>query len=1062
MANDMIRMSGMNSGLDTESIINALTANSKLKVTKQERNVLKYQATQEAYQDVSSKITALKNKYFDVLNKDSNLSGTSLWNKYSSTTYVEGEEKFIAGFSASTTINSQTGDYKMKIKNTAKQSTVSGKSLSGSAKISDSDLKSFTKGQTVGFTVNVGGEEKNITFTAGGNAIESRRNLNQALEDAFGESNESVGDAGNKGMVYTVPGESAEFYEWAASNPKLTELGKQYGGTGNIYTWASRCVTKPENATVNIPEGDDATRDEIIQQAAEEFAKFKDYYAEKYNGMSEGQLVSRSGKGVTMGGFSAMTTTNSLDLSKAETGNNTISIQVGNESVSVSFQTIKTDYFQSAIDNGIIDPATGNTVGITDTDEEGNNIRFTKATALAISELSKDGYEPTEEEINARTAEIRSEWSAAVTLYKDVTADIKEAARYDSFKSWLPDKETDPEGYEAKVDLLYQSALKTQEKTLVGSWLENDSGIKTAYDDYKAGLAEGETADDIYTWAENSAEEGVQETFKTLTNKYNGTLDTDEQLQTKYNDYVSGLGDGEEAKSYDNWKKDYQESQSYKLDKNMWSSSESNLFTTYKGDKNFYNEETASYNLSAENVVNHYNKSVMKNSIGALETASGVKFDVTVDSDNNAVISAYKESTDENGDPVRTDVAMSLTIAKGSANYDTEGIGAVQSTSVVSQISNQTKISDLGLSPGEDGMYSFKINDQSFSFDGNTTINDMMKKINASSAGVKMTYSSLDNAFTVTSNKYGVDSSIKIEDGSSGLLSTLGLEDGTVKNGSNLVMEVNGKLVESDGNSVEVDGTTFTFNGSDEQVGKEFTVTIGRDTSAIADVIKGFVKEYNQLIEDVYKYLDEKPEKDYYFLADQDKEDLDLSDKQEEKWEEKAKKGLLYHDSTVSNAMSKLRTALMGSVEGLDGNTFSLSSLGLKTATDYSKHGTLVLDEDALMKAIENNTDDVQKLFTDSENGIMKKFSDALNAAVGTTGETKGTLVRKAGLKSGTSSTDNELYNLIKRTKTNIATLTKRYENEQDRLWKRYSAMESMMGTLNSQQSSFNSYFGGM
>jgi flagellar hook-associated protein 2 len=338
----------------------------------------------------------------------------------------------------------------------------------------------------------------------------------------------------------------------------------------------------------------------------------------------------------------------------------------------------------------------------------------------------------------------------------------------------------------------------------------------------------------------------------------------------------------------------------------------------------------------------------------------------------------------------------------------------------------------------------------------------MMRKVNASSAGVKMSYSSLDNAFTITSSKYGIDSSVDIKDGSSGLLSTLGFEDGTVKNGSNLVMEINGKVVESDGNSVEVDGTTFTFAGSSDQIGEEFTVSIGRDTSAIADVIKDFVKEYNQLIEDVYKYLDEKPEKDYYFLADQDKEDLDLTDKQEEKWEEKAKKGLLYHDSTVSNAMSKLRTALMGSVEGLDGNTFSLSSLGIKTATDYSKHGTLVLDEKALTDAIETHTDDIQKLFTDSENGIMKKFSDALNSAVGTTGETKGTLVRKAGLKTGSSSTDNELYNLIKRTKTNIASLTKRYENEQDRLWKRYSAMESMLGTLNSQQSSFNSYFSGM
>ncbi len=56
-------MSGMNSGLDTESIINALTANTKLKATKQERNVLKYEATQEAYRDIIFKKHNIQTKH---------------------------------------------------------------------------------------------------------------------------------------------------------------------------------------------------------------------------------------------------------------------------------------------------------------------------------------------------------------------------------------------------------------------------------------------------------------------------------------------------------------------------------------------------------------------------------------------------------------------------------------------------------------------------------------------------------------------------------------------------------------------------------------------------------------------------------------------------------------------------------------------------------------------------------------------------------------------------------------------------------------------------------------
>ncbi|MGN0578842.1 MAG: flagellar filament capping protein FliD, partial [Ruminiclostridium sp.] len=260
----------------------------------------------------------------------------------------------------------------------------------------------------------------------------------------------------------------------------------------------------------------------------------------------------------------------------------------------------------------------------------------------------------------------------------------------------------------------------------------------------------------------------------------------------------------------------------------------------------------------------------------------------------------------------------------------------------------------------------------------------------------------------------------------------------------------------SDGNSIEADGTTFTFTeGSD---GTEFTVNIEKDTAAIADTIKGFVEQYNKAIKEIYEYLDEEPESKYYFLADADKEDLELSEKQEEQWEEKAKKGVIYHDSTISNAMTTLRMALMGTVEGADGKAFSLASLGITTATDYNEHGKLMIDEDKLNAAIASNSDDIAKLFSDKDNGIMKKFADALDGAVGTTGD-KGTLINKAGLATGSTAKDNEIYELIKKTTQKISSLTERYENEQDRLWKKYSAMEKMLSSLNSQQSSFMSYF---
>ena len=1014
MGNDLIRMSGMNSGLDTESIINALTANSKLKITKQERNVMKYEETQKAYQDITSKMTALKDKYFNLLNNQNNLSGSSMWNKYASKTYLDGTETAMAGFSAQTTVNSQPGEYTMKVKSNAKQATMKGGSLSSNAKITQEELNAFENNREYGFTIDVAGTTKNVTFRGGATAGDTLNNINQALEDAYGESNESVGDSGTEGMVFVDP-------------------------------------------------------DTL-------------------------QFSSRDGKGMTVSGIGTLTSSNSIDLSSAVTGNNSLTFQVGDETVNVSFQTLKSDYFDKAITNGFINAAGGDpaipryTIDPDDLEEgqdlsDFKNPEWTaKIHELAVAEA---GEGASDEDIVMAEYKVEADITEATYLYKSVVDDYKESVRYDSYKAWA-ETATD-----ADWQRLYDYADGKQQKQKVTGWLNGDSDVSTAYNTYKDSLDEGVEADSIYDWAKNNTDTAIKAKYEGFVNRYNGTDESETELKDQYaietlsaeskaayETYKSGVPEGDPVMSlgewadsdatasselanaetsYAEWLPKHIEDHSWHLNKSMFLDpdrrSESQTFAAYK-DSGEFDEAHTDFGITKDKILRHYTESSLKNSIGNLETPGGVKFDVSLGNDGKASISAYKETTAEDGTTTRTDVNFSVTAGRDSAN----NFGVSTASTNISQISNTTKLSDLGLTADSDGKYGFTINGKSFSFDESTTVNDMMKTINASSAGVKMTYSSLDNAFTMTASKYGIDSEIKITGDDQGLMSAIGLS-GTAKNGSNLVVEINGKTYESAGNSIEADGTTFSFTDK-AKLNTEFTVNIEKDTSAIADVIKNFVKDYNQLIEDVYKYLDEKPEKDYYFLTDADKEDLDLSEKQEEKWEEKAKKGLLYHDSTVTTAMNQLRTALMGAVEGYDGNMFSLSSVGLKTQSDYNKHGMFAdINDDTLKTAIEGHSDDIMKLFTDSENGIMKKFSEALDATVGTTGPTKGTLVRKAGLKTGTSSTDNEIYRTIKRTKQRIAALTTRYEGEQDRLWKRYSNMESLLGGLNNQQASFASYF---
>ena len=400
-----------------------------------------------------------------------------------------------------------------------------------------------------------------------------------------------------------------------------------------------------------------------------------------------------------------------------------------------------------------------------------------------------------------------------------------------------------------------------------------------------------------------------------------------------------------------------------------------------------------------------------------------------------------------------------IAIAADPSSVNTYGVSTA--TSSASQVTTGTTLKELGI----EGDATIKVNGVSFTFSSDYTIKKMMNEINASkTAGATMSFSTLTNSFSISSSKYGTEATLDFtaEAGSDGdaLLSSLGLKSGTFTAGTNLEIEVNGEVIETSSNSYTADGTTMTFTSA--AAGSEFTYEVKKDNSEAIDAIKEFVKDYNQLLEDVFKYVDEKPNKDYYALTDEDIEEMDLSEKQQEKWETMAKKGLLYNDSAVSSVMQKMRSVLYSTVKTADGQNFSLFSMGITTSDDWTKHGQLELDEKKLEEAFENFAPQIEELFTgttiDAEGktvktGIMHKLDETLTSAVKTTGarNEKGSLVQIAGMKTGTAATDNSIFDQLKSIQNLIDSLEERYENQQDRYWKQFSSLESIMGNLNSQ-----------
>ena len=454
-------------------------------------------------------------------------------------------------------------------------------------------------------------------------------------------------------------------------------------------------------------------------------------------------------------------------------------------------------------------------------------------------------------------------------------------------------------------------------------------------------------------------------------------------------------------------------------------------------------EQLEKFNYSNEQAAKDKNAASIKE---ALKGVAGYTFNFD---------GTYVTAADSNGNSVD----FSMTSVEG-------GTLGLTKASASNKINSGSTLSDLGFKPEADGTYKLNINGTEISLDKKSTISSMMSAVNKSAAGVTMTYSSLTNSFTLESKEFG--GAGKVEVGDTSLGRSLGLVDdnGTVgaSEGQNAIFEINGQEVYLNDNTYTLDGNTFTFNDN-MTIGETYTVNIAKDSTTVKDALKKFVESYNKLIDDVYGYIGKSPAKDddgntYEPLTNAEKDEM--SEDEITKWEEKAKQGVLYNDSTVSTVMSQMRSALYTSVTLDDGSKFGIYNLGIKTSSEWSEHGKLQIDENAFDKAFENNEDAIIKLFTDSDTGMMKKLNSVIDGAVKSSGaaNTRGTLVRKAGKADSSVTTDSTIYKEMVKMLDRLKELQDRYDTKEEYWWKVFTNMETAMADLNSQTSYISSYLG--
>lgn len=334
-----------------------------------------------------------------------------------------------------------------------------------------------------------------------------------------------------------------------------------------------------------------------------------------------------------------------------------------------------------------------------------------------------------------------------------------------------------------------------------------------------------------------------------------------------------------------------------------------------------------------------------------------------------------------------------------------------------------------------------------------TTVNDVVNL--AKDAGLNASFDANQGRFFISSKASGVSNAFTFSSTDSVLLDKIGLGTGaTTIAAADSSVKYNGVTVTDSDNTISVNGLTLTLKGA-TAVGETVSVNVSNDTKATYDMIKSFVKSYNDIVKEMNTLYDAPAAKGYAPLSDDEKEKM--SDDQVTKWETKIKDSILRRDSTIGELKDSMRSALGGLID-VGGKSYSLASYGIQTSKVYSENGLLHIagdSEDALygsspdklMKALQEDPDTT----TAAISGIMTNLYNTMSEKMKAIPNFRSAL---------TFYNDKVMDKMQTQYKTEIKTQEKKLTEMENRYYKQFTAMEKAMANMQSQTSALNGMLG--
>lgn len=285
-------------------------------------------------------------------------------------------------------------------------------------------------------------------------------------------------------------------------------------------------------------------------------------------------------------------------------------------------------------------------------------------------------------------------------------------------------------------------------------------------------------------------------------------------------------------------------------------------------------------------------------------------------------------------------------------------------------------------------------------------------------------------------------------------------DEATRISGQDAKVTLNDAEFNSADNVFEINGLTITAN-KETAAGEKITLTTQNDTEGVYDMVKGFLKEYNELINEMDKLYNAPSSGGYQPLTAEEKEAMTEEDIK--KWEGKIKDGLLRRDSILQTVSSNMKQVMMGGIE-VNGKKMHLSTFGIETLSYFES-----ADNEKNAYHIDGDADDE---YTGHEDDILKGMiaSDpnaVTNFFMGLSKNLYGEMDRmmRAGAPSDSSLTsfydDKKMKRDYDGFTGRIKELEKKMHDAEDKYYRQFSAMEVALAKMQSKQSALTGMFGG-